>query len=218
MAQSRSPGRSAADAELDKDVLFGTPPDLSCPITQEVFLDPVLTAAGQVTSSFCHHHYADVSALAEQTGTSITSVTGLDTQGDTKAVLQVYERTAIEKHFKRAQTDPVTGGKVSSTQLTPVYMLRSRALEWRQATARECIQRACESDCMDPAALMRYLRRAADLTSHAPVQVSANIAGSRHGRLLQLFGSWLMVASAAVWDRATLTLWAPGTLPGRTGS
>ena len=61
MAQSRSPGRSAADAELDKDVLFGTPPDLSCPITQEVFLDPVLTAAGQVS---CHHPDADVSALA----------------------------------------------------------------------------------------------------------------------------------------------------------
>ena len=111
-------------------------------------------------------------------------------------MLQVYERTAIEKHFKRAQTDPVTGGKVSSTQLTPVYMLRSRALEWRQATARECIQRACESDCMDPAALMRYLRRAADLTAHAPVQVRPASAGcllaldvfavllpSSHGRL-----------------------------------
>ena len=60
---------------------------------------------------------------------------------------------------------------MASTQLTPVYMLRSRALEWRQATARECIQRACESDCMEPPVLMRYLRRAADLTAHAPVQV-----------------------------------------------
>ena len=40
------------DADIDKDVLFGTPPDLSCPITQEVFLDPVLTAAGQVGESW----------------------------------------------------------------------------------------------------------------------------------------------------------------------
>lgn len=39
---------------------------------------------------------------------------------------QVYERSAIEQHYLRAQTDPVTGTKVSTRQLTPIYLLRSR--------------------------------------------------------------------------------------------
>lgn len=43
------------DSRQEEDDLFDPPPDLVCPITHEVFSDPVLNSAGQVTRSASRH-------------------------------------------------------------------------------------------------------------------------------------------------------------------
>lgn len=62
---------------------------------------------------------------------------------------------------------------VCCSSLTPVYVLRSRSLEYRESAAKACIERVCSaSGAAEP---VRYLRRAveliADTSSH--VQVGA---------------------------------------------
>jgi len=50
--------------------------------------------------------------------------------------MQVYERSSIEQHLGRHNTDPITGTRLISKVLTPVFFLKSRAAEFREAAAR----------------------------------------------------------------------------------
>lgn len=76
--------------DLREDLLFDTPSDLVCPITHELFKDPVINACGQV-----------------------------------------YEREAILRCLEERPVDPITRTRLESTTLTPVYIVRSRAIEYR---------------------------------------------------------------------------------------
>jgi hypothetical protein len=103
--------------------------DLVCPVTQTVFLDPVLTAAGHV-----------------------------------------YERAAIEKFMSRSGPnliDPLTRESLTNTNLTPVFVLRSRALEYRESTARLCVEMACVPMRGRAPKPIDYLRRAVELCADA---------------------------------------------------
>jgi hypothetical protein len=73
----------------------------------------------------------------------------------------VYERAAIMAHLERSVTDPLTRQPLLNSSLTPVYVLRSRALEYRETVARACVDRVC-SGAPEP---MRYLRRAVELVA-----------------------------------------------------
>lgn len=99
--------------------LFDAPADLICPISHEVYSDPVLNSAGQV-----------------------------------------YERSSIEQHLGRHNTDPITGTRLTSKVLTPVYFLKSRAAEFREAAARSSVERATAVGERDA---VRYVRRAVEL-------------------------------------------------------
>lgn len=66
---------------------------------------------------------------------------------------QVYEREAIQRHLshvKGAAVDPVSRAPLPSRELTPVFILRSRAMEFRESTARRNVERACAPGCPDP--------------------------------------------------------------------
>ncbi|KAK9819867.1 hypothetical protein WJX72_003454 [[Myrmecia] bisecta] len=63
---------------------------------------------------------------------------------------QVYEREAIEQYLRSHSLDPVTRMALPTSHLTPVYILRSRAMEYRDNTARACIEQACSTSCRDP--------------------------------------------------------------------
>ena len=56
---------------------------------------------------------------------------------------QVYERSSIEQHLARHNTDPITGTRLASKVLTPVYFLKSRAAEFREAAARSAGTSCC---------------------------------------------------------------------------
>ena len=47
---------------------------------------------------------------------------------------QIYEREAISEHLRRSCSDPVTRQQLPSTALTPIFLLRSRAMEYRDST------------------------------------------------------------------------------------
>ena len=92
----------------------------------------------------------------------------------------VYERAAIEKHLTLRVTDPLTGAPLPNRTLTPVYILQSRALEYRQRTAQACVDLA-SAGALDPghaagARLERpradYLRRAAELVAGSGLAVA----------------------------------------------
>eukprot|EP00803_Ostreobium_quekettii_P002455 evm.model.scf_886.3 EVM.evm.TU.scf_886.3 scf_886:24885-28521(+) len=106
-----------------EDYLFEPPPDLLCPITAELFVDPVLNAAGQV-----------------------------------------YERSAFMRYLngcgRDPVVDPVTRIPLAQQFLTPVVVMRSRAMEYRERVARRCVELACQKDCPTP---LKYVRRAAEL-------------------------------------------------------
>ncbi|KAK9909207.1 hypothetical protein WJX75_008715 [Coccomyxa subellipsoidea] len=101
------------------DALLETPTDLICPITLQVFKDPVLTSSGQV-----------------------------------------YERHAITSHVEKNHNDPVTRLPLRLDQLTPVYVLRVRAAEYRESAAAACIEAACSAECVNP---VQYVRRAVEI-------------------------------------------------------
>ncbi|BDA41664.1 probable E3 ubiquitin-protein ligase CHIP at N-terminal half [Coccomyxa sp. Obi] len=101
------------------DALLETPTDLVCPITLQVFKDPVITSSGQV-----------------------------------------YERHAIVSHLEKNHNDPISRLPLRIDQLTPVYVLRVRAAEYRESAAAACIQAACSAGCTNP---VQYVRRAVDL-------------------------------------------------------
>jgi len=99
--------------------MFDAPADLICPISHELYSDPVLNSAGQV-----------------------------------------YERSSIEQHLGRHNTDPITGTRLISKVLTPVFFLKSRAAEFREAAARSSVDRATAVGEQDA---IRYVRRAVEL-------------------------------------------------------
>ena len=78
---------------------------------------------------------------------------------------QAYERSAIECHLLRSSTDPLTRAPLGNASLTPVFVLRSRAQDYRAATARACVERACSA--ADAADAVRFLRRACELVGDA---------------------------------------------------
>ena len=47
---SSSPPKLSHETKLEESNLFDPPPDLVCPISHEVYSDPVLNSAGQVRS------------------------------------------------------------------------------------------------------------------------------------------------------------------------
>lgn len=103
--------------------------ELVCPLTQNVFLDPVLTSAGQS-----------------------------------------YERRAIEQVLSQSVIDPLTRQPLENKTLTPVYVLKSRALEYREAVSRLCVEKACSILDESRDAItepVKYLRRAVELSADA---------------------------------------------------
>lgn len=63
----------------------------------------------------------------------------------------------------RRTLGPLTNHPFSTVRrsLTPVYVLRSRSLEYRETVAAACIERVCGGG--PPQALVRFLRRAVEL-------------------------------------------------------
>ena len=47
---------------------------------------------------------------------------------------QIYEREAIRAHLRRSGSDPVTRQALPNGALTPIFLLRSRAMEYRENT------------------------------------------------------------------------------------
>lgn len=82
--------------------------------------------------------------------------------------LQVYERAAIERHLSQSKgtaIDPISRQALPNRELTPVYILRSRATEFREHTARQNLERACSAACLDPVCSL-----GAKILSHFPPQ------------------------------------------------
>ncbi|RMZ53969.1 hypothetical protein APUTEX25_002546, partial [Auxenochlorella protothecoides] len=79
----------------------------------------------------------------------------------------VYERSAIERHLAHRSTDPLTGAELPNKSLTPIYILQSRAMEYREASARACIEAASEPPPREPGAHrpIEYLRRGVELAA-----------------------------------------------------
>eukprot|EP00884_Botryococcus_braunii_P009763 jgi/Botrbrau1/18789/Bobra.0386s0104.2 len=111
---------------------------------------------------------------------------------------QVYERSAIEEHLSRRSTDPVTGQQLSKKDLTPVWILRSKALEYRENTARQCVERASSSSCTFPE---RYVRRAAELCAGLDLPVQG---------LSRECVQYTLTHASNAYDTAILQLFAQG--------
>eukprot|EP00878_Enallax_costatus_P028313 GHUV01030575.1.p1 GENE.GHUV01030575.1~~GHUV01030575.1.p1 ORF type:complete len:475 (+),score=162.34 GHUV01030575.1:605-2029(+) len=109
------------------------------------------------------------------------------------AVGQVYERSAIQRHLLQAAltgnppTDPISNAVLPSVDLVPVYPMRSRAAQYRESTALECVRLAVQPNCTAP---VRYLRRAAELV------VTADSSSSASGALTSSNSSSLTPASS----------------------
>lgn len=85
--------------------------------------------------------------------------------------LQVYERAAIERHLSQSKgtaIDPISRQALPNRELTPVYILRSRATEFREHTARQNLERACSAACLDPVCSSVIFRRLGTLLVMAP--------------------------------------------------
>ena len=67
---------------------------------------------------------------------------GLATADKGDMVTQVYEREAICNHLRRSCSDPVTRQELPGLSLTPIYLLRSRATDYREQT---CASRSCHA-------------------------------------------------------------------------
>lgn len=106
----------------------------------------------------------------------------------------VYERTAIQAHLERSATDPLTRAPLLNKSLTPVFVLRSRALEFRESVARACIARVC-AGAPDP---MRYLRRAVELIADTGSHVQVCLVGPGGGRWCGLLPRLLTCPANAV--------------------
>lgn len=76
----------------------------------------------------------------------------------------VYERASIERYLSHNQCDPMTRQPLVNKSLTPIFVLKSRAQEYRESAAKQCVEKACTQGCADP---VRYLRRAVELVADA---------------------------------------------------
>ncbi|PRW32560.1 IMPACT family [Chlorella sorokiniana] len=111
----------------------------------------------------------------------------------------VYERSAIKSHLERSNTDPLTRQPLLNNSLTPVYVLRSRALEYRESAAKACIQRVCSgSGAAEP---VQYLRRAVELIADT---------GSHVQGLSQETIEFVLSHPSNAYDRIALQLFASG--------
>lgn len=115
---------------------------------------------------------------------------------------QVYERAAIETHLARAAaagappTDPLSNAPLENENLVPVYPMRSRAAEYREATARACAGGAASEPKRGEA--VRLLRRAAELALPPGAAAAAGPragGGSRRGGGSSTAGEALLVAA-----------------------
>jgi len=79
--------------------------------------------------------------------------------------VQAYERKSIEQHLRSTDADPMSRQPLLNPSLTPVFVLKSRALEYREYTSRLCVDRACSLS--PPRPPIDYLRRAVELCSDA---------------------------------------------------
>lgn len=109
----------------------------------------------------------------------------------------VYERSAIQAHLEHSTTDPLTRQPLLNKSLTPVYVLRSRALEYREGAAKACIQRIC-GGAPEP---MRYLRRAVELVSDTSVRVQGLSSDTVE---------YVLSHSSNAFDRLALQIFAQG--------
>ncbi|KAL4421470.1 hypothetical protein ABPG75_010761 [Micractinium tetrahymenae] len=109
----------------------------------------------------------------------------------------VYERSAIQAHLEHSTTDPLTRQPLLNKSLTPVYVLRSRALEYREGVAKACIQRIC-SGAPEP---MRYLRRAVDLVADTCIHVQGLSSDTVE---------YVLSHSSNAFDRLALQMFAQG--------
>ena len=124
------------------DVLLENPPDLVCPITHELFSEPVINGAGQV-----------------------------------------YERSAIEVHMRRSNTDPVTRMQLHpASPLTPVFIVKSRSVSLRCKTPLSCY---CRFDSVIFAVQSFRLQR-----EHCTAMHSQSMCQSRTGRCQVLAQSY----------------------------
>ncbi|KAI7839560.1 hypothetical protein COHA_006687 [Chlorella ohadii] len=111
----------------------------------------------------------------------------------------VYERSAIKSHLERSNTDPLTRQPLLNNSLTPVYVLRSRSLEYRESAAKACIERVCSgSGAAEP---VRYLRRAVELIADT---------GSHVQGLSQETIEFVLSHPSNAYDRIALQLFASG--------
>jgi hypothetical protein len=67
-----------------------------------------------------------------------------------RSLVQVYERDAITNYIEKCGSDPKTRAPLRSDQLTPVYLVRARAAEYRESAAAACIEAASSPGCPDP--------------------------------------------------------------------
>ncbi|PSC68729.1 IMPACT family member in pol 5 region [Micractinium conductrix] len=112
----------------------------------------------------------------------------------------VYERAAITAHMELSNLDPMSRQPLLNKSLTPVYVLRSRALEYRETVAKACIQRLCGSVGLvhEP---MRYLRRAVELIADT---------GSHVQGLSQETVEYVLTHPSNAYDRIALQMFAQG--------
>lgn len=75
-------------------------------------------------------------------------------------------------------SDPITNSPLPSAALTPVFPMRSRAAEYREAAARAAAARAAAPSCADP---LLYLQRAAELLSPCYAAAGATRSSSTSG-------------------------------------
>lgn len=111
--------------------------------------------------------------------------------------MQVYEREAILAHLAQNDaTDPLSNAPLPNTVLTPVFPMKSRAIELRERVAKACVQRACSLDCKEP---VKHLRRAAELCADVDVRVP--------GLSPQVI-SYLQTHASSAYDTLALKLFA----------
>lgn len=122
-----------SEKENEEEKLFHPPRDLICPITQNLFLDPVVNSVGQI-----------------------------------------YERQAFLSYLETSndKIDPVTRQPIDENVLTSIYAVKARASEYREETAKRCVELATQSDIREA---VKYLKRAAELCSEADIYVGCSL-------------------------------------------
>lgn len=157
------------------------------------------TPAAEAQASAAAQHDDEDSALFEDPPDLVCPVTHcLFTDPVINAAGQVYEREAIERALRTKLVDPITGVPLPSAATTTVWLLRSKALAYRERTAQACVAKACQATCQAP---ILYLRRAAEL-------VQGLDGGARVAGLTPEVVSWLSSHGSSVYDFQALLRFA----------